>query len=116
MAGPCRGRHAALAGRCICTYTHTYQLRKPRPRIMHCDAPPLPNINGLPYTRPPNTPNTHQQMVQRSAIKAVTAGFAGAVLTNPLDVLRNECFKREQPVRQALRGLYRDEGLAFLHR
>ena len=32
------------------------------------------------------------------------------------DVLRNECFKREQPVGEALRGLYRDEGLAFLHR
>ncbi len=54
--------------------------------------------------------------MRRSALKAVTAGLAGAVLTNPLDVLRNECFKREQPVGQALRGLYRDEGLAFLHR
>lgn len=32
------------------------------------------------------------------------------------DVLRNECFKREQPVGEALRGLYRDEGMAFLHR
>lgn len=55
-------------------------------------------------------------MVRRSALKAVTAGLAGAVLTNPLDVLRNECFKREQPVGEALRGLYRDEGLTFLHR
>lgn len=26
----------------------------------------------------------------RSAIKAVTAGMAGAILTNPLDVIRNE--------------------------
>jgi hypothetical protein len=55
-------------------------------------------------------------MVRRSALKAVAAGLAGAVLTNPLDVLRNECFKREQPVGQALKGLYRDEGLAFMHR
>lgn len=32
------------------------------------------------------------------------------------DVLRNECFKRETAVGEALQGLYRDEGLAFLHR
>jgi hypothetical protein len=30
-------------------------------------------------------------VLMRSAVKSVTAGAAGAGLTNPLDVLRNEC-------------------------
>lgn len=34
---------------------------------------------------------THQRtQLIRSAIKSVTAGIAGAALTNPLDVIRNE--------------------------
>jgi hypothetical protein len=35
-------------------------------------------------------PSNKTQYLIRSAIKSVTAGIAGAVLTNPLDVLRNE--------------------------
>ena len=35
-------------------------------------------------------PSDHNAVLIRSAIKSVTAGVAGAVLTNPLDVLRNE--------------------------
>ena len=35
-------------------------------------------------------PSDKQANMTRSAIKSVTAGVAGAILTNPLDVLRNE--------------------------
>lgn len=35
-------------------------------------------------------PGDKQGNMIRSAIKSVTAGLAGAILTNPLDVLRNE--------------------------
>ena len=38
--------------------------------------------------RPPS--DNKQAHLYRSAIKAVVAGVAGAVLTNPLDVIRNE--------------------------
>lgn len=35
-------------------------------------------------------PSDRQGNMMRSAVKSVAAGLAGAVLTNPLDVLRNE--------------------------
>lgn len=97
------------------------QVRYPRVYIyVHVNHPPT-HPSYQPSNQLTNQPHPKQnqhilQVVRRSALKAVTAGLAGAVLTNPLDVLRNECFKREQPVGEALRGLYRDEGLAFLHR
>ncbi|EWM28919.1 hypothetical protein Naga_100441g1 [Nannochloropsis gaditana] len=65
---------------------------------------------------PENADNARSLLVQRSAIKAVTAGLAGAVLTNPLDVVRNECFKREQSLGPTLRGLVEEEGARFLWR
>ena len=34
--------------------------------------------------------NDKQAVLTRSAVKSVTAGIAGATLTNPLDVIRNE--------------------------
>lgn len=39
---------------------------------------------------PQSDSNDKSSKLIRSAIKSVTAGVAGAVLTNPLDVLRNE--------------------------
>mmetsp|Transcript_89944 Transcript_89944/g.262881 ORF Transcript_89944/g.262881 Transcript_89944/m.262881 type:complete len:274 (+) Transcript_89944:66-887(+) len=45
-----------------------------------------------------------------SATKAVTAGVAGALLTNPLDVLRNEMFKTEEGLVQTFRQLSQNEG------
>jgi hypothetical protein len=39
---------------------------------------------------PVSDPKDKKHKLQRSAIKSVAAGVAGAVLTNPLDVLRNE--------------------------
>lgn len=52
----------------------------------------------------------------RSAKKSVAAGVAGAALTNPLDVLRNEMFKTDLQVGQALAKLRKDEGWAFIVR
>jgi hypothetical protein len=39
---------------------------------------------------PHGDPHDKSSKLLRSALKSVTAGVAGAVLTNPLDVLRNE--------------------------
>ena len=65
---------------------------------------------------PADAENPRSLLVQRAALKAVTAGLAGAVLTNPLDVVRNECFKREQSLGPTLRGLMEEEGARFLWR
>lgn len=42
------------------------------------------------YLPRPDDPNNQQMMTARSAVKSIAAGVAGAVLTNPLDVMRNE--------------------------
>ena len=36
------------------------------------------------------------QVIRLSAAKSVAAGIAGAALTNPIDVIRNEMFKTEE--------------------
>ena len=46
-----------------------------------------------PPTAPEGTPGHRTQVLCRSAAKSVAAGVAGAALTNPLDVVRNEMFK-----------------------
>lgn len=77
-------------------------------------------------------PSNHTQYLVRSAIKSVTAGIAGAVLTNPLDVLRNEyvyqfffpltlltcfdafrMFKTDLSMVPTLQKLLKEEGWAF---
>lgn len=52
----------------------------------------------------------------RTAKKSVAAGAAGAFLTNPLDVLRNEQFKTEEPMGKAFKRLCRDEGVRWFAR
>ena len=42
---------------------------------------------------PVEDPSNRQQKLTRSAWKSAAAGVAGATLTNPLDVIRNEMFK-----------------------
>jgi len=61
-------------------------------------------------------PNDRNATLMRSAIKSITAGVAGAVLTNPLDVLRNEMFKTDLGIKDAYRKLVKEEGAAFLTR
>lgn len=52
----------------------------------------------------------------RSGIKSVTAGVAGAVLTNPLDVLRNEMFKTDLGLKDSLNKLMKEQGWRFMAR
>ena len=49
----------------------------------------------------------------RSGIKSVSAGLAGAALTNPLDVLRNEMFKTDLNLIETYKHLMKKEGITF---
>jgi len=59
--------------------------------------------------------NKNTQM-QRSAVKSIAAGVAGAALTNPLDVLRNEMFKTDQSLPKVFKNVLKNEGWAFMKR
>eukprot|EP00298_Acanthocystis_sp_HF-20_P026143 c3898_g1_i1.p1 GENE.c3898_g1_i1~~c3898_g1_i1.p1 ORF type:complete len:288 (+),score=117.65 c3898_g1_i1:16-879(+) len=59
---------------------------------------------------------THNVELWRSAIKSVSAGIAGAALTNPFDVIRNEMFKTDMTLVAAFRHLNQTEGAAWLWR
>lgn len=59
---------------------------------------------------PPADPSNKYASLGRSAVKAVTAGVAGAALTNPLDVLRNEMFKTNLSLGETLRNLVEERG------
>jgi hypothetical protein len=48
-----------------------------------------------PPTAAAGTSEHRTQVLNRAAVKSVAAGVAGAALTNPLDVIRNEMFKFE---------------------
>lgn len=61
----------------------------------------------------PADPDDRWGTLTRSAKKSVAAGVAGAALTNPVDVLRNEMFKTDLSVGKALAKLRQEEGLAF---
>lgn len=61
-------------------------------------------------------PGDKQAGMMRSALKSVTAGLAGAILTNPLDVLRNEMFKTDLGLKDSFQKLVREEGAAFMMR
>jgi len=65
---------------------------------------------------PAAEPNNKGSELIRSAIKSVTAGIAGAVLTNPLDVLRNEMFKTDLPMTATFQKLMKEQGWAFMAR
>jgi len=52
----------------------------------------------------------------RTAKVAVTAGVAGAVLTNPFDAVRNEMFKTEEGLLTAMKRLSRETGPRWLWR
>lgn len=57
--------------------------------------------------------NDSQGHLLRSAIKSISAGIAGAILTNPLDVLRNEMFKTDLSLTATFRKLLQEEGWMF---
>jgi Mitochondrial carrier protein len=50
-------------------------------------------------------PHSRSEILACSAAKSVTAGMAGAILTNPLDVIRNEMFKMPVDTSRRPRGL-----------
>ena len=49
-------------------------------------------------------------------MKSVIAGVAGAVLTNPMDVIRNEMFKTDLSLVNTVRKLHGERGMRFLWR
>ena len=59
---------------------------------------------------------TPSDRLWRSAYKSAAAGIAGAALTNPLDVIRNEMFKTNQSLVETVRSLHRELGYSFLTR
>jgi hypothetical protein len=52
----------------------------------------------------------------RDAAKAVAPAVAGAVLTNPLDVIRNEMFKTDQSLVTVVKRLHADHGWRWVAR
>jgi hypothetical protein len=64
----------------------------------------------------PASPTVETDRLIRSALKSGTAGVAGAALTNPLDVIRNEQFKTHAGFRATAASLWKELGLSFLTR
>lgn len=64
----------------------------------------------------PASPTCDRDRLWRSAAKSAAAGVAGAALTNPLDVIRNEMFKTNKPLLETVRTLHHQTGYGFLSR
>jgi hypothetical protein len=64
----------------------------------------------------PTSPTKDRDNLINSAIKSSAAGVAGAVLTNPLDVIRNEMFKTNLGLTDAVKALHKELGWDFLVR
>jgi len=63
-----------------------------------------------------DSPTHESDTLWRSAYKSLAAGVAGAALTNPLDVIRNEMFKTNYPLRKTVKHLYNELGYGFCSR
>lgn len=63
-----------------------------------------------------NSPDYHTERLKKSAVKSLFAGVAGAALTNPLDVIRNEQFKTHLGFRATVQQLWKEMGWRFLIR
>ena len=64
----------------------------------------------------PSSPTYHSDRFWRSLAKSATAGVAGAALTNPLDVIRNEQFKTHMGLRATVQSLWKEMGISFVAR
>jgi hypothetical protein len=64
----------------------------------------------------PSSPTYESDRLWRSATKSACAGVAGAALTNPLDVIRNEMFKTNKSLSETVRLLHEELGYKFLTR
>ena len=63
-----------------------------------------------------DSPTYSTDTLIRSGCKSASAGLAGAALTNPLDVIRNEMFKTNQPLILTVTKLYKELGWKFMLR
>eukprot|EP00534_Pseudo-nitzschia_fraudulenta_P014792 CAMPEP_0201231226 /NCGR_PEP_ID=MMETSP0852-20130820/2954_1 /ASSEMBLY_ACC=CAM_ASM_000632 /TAXON_ID=183588 /ORGANISM="Pseudo-nitzschia fraudulenta, Strain WWA7" /LENGTH=327 /DNA_ID=CAMNT_0047522841 /DNA_START=165 /DNA_END=1148 /DNA_ORIENTATION=- len=70
----------------------------------------------LPPVEDPSSPTYDRDRLLRSAAKSATAGVAGAALTNPLDVIRNEMFKTNDSLVSTIRRLVNETGYGFATR
>ena len=68
---------------------------------------PQPNLSSTSYST---------DCLTRSASKSVIAGIAGAALTNPVDVIRNEMFKTNLSLLETVSTLYKNLGWTFMTR
>lgn len=64
----------------------------------------------------PVDPHNKTAVLLKSAKVSVTAGVAGAVLTNPLDVVRNEMFKTEERMVPCMVRMSKEDGAKWLFR
>jgi len=64
----------------------------------------------------PDDSRYHVTLLVRSACKSAAAGLAGAVLTNPLDVIRNEMFKTNLSLLECVVKLRNEMGWRFVIR
>lgn len=64
----------------------------------------------------PSSPTAKRDSLWRSAYKSSAAGLAGAALTNPLDVIRNEMFKTNCGLAKTVRNLRESLGWRFMIR
>mmetsp|Transcript_19588 Transcript_19588/g.36552 ORF Transcript_19588/g.36552 Transcript_19588/m.36552 type:complete len:299 (+) Transcript_19588:89-985(+) len=83
----------------------------------YCSAIIVKDIMEEHLPRPdPASPTYDSDRLWRSAAKSATAGVAGAALTNPLDVIRNEMFKTNLSLTETVKSLYRQMGYRFVSR
>ena len=83
----------------------------------YCTAIAIKDFMEQVLAQPDPTSSTYEQdRLIRSAIKSGTAGVAGAALTNPLDVIRNEQFKTHLGFRATTASLWNELGLSFMTR
>lgn len=64
----------------------------------------------------PSCPTYDRDRLCRSAAKSASAGVAGAALTNPLDVIRNEMFKTNKSLAETVKLLHKEMGYSFVTR
>ena len=64
----------------------------------------------------PTSPTYNTDVLIRSAAKSMAAGVAGAALTNPFDVIRNEMFKENKSLVDTVKSLQKELGWRFMLR
>ena len=83
----------------------------------YCTAIAVKDFMELNLPQPkPDSPTLESDKLLRSAVKSIAAGVAGAALTNPLDVIRNEQFKTHEGLVATTRNLYNTMGLSCMAR